>query len=66
MMSGVILPMPVAPYRRGGTVHVMGDLAAGFHVTADHPSCYDIQGGVNAVWGNYFYYGGPGRNVRCT
>uniref|UniRef100_A0ACD5ZIZ5 Uncharacterized protein n=1 Tax=Avena sativa TaxID=4498 RepID=A0ACD5ZIZ5_AVESA len=37
-----------------------------FHVTADHPSCYDIQGGVNAVWGNYFYYGGPGRNVRCT
>lgn len=41
-------------------------LAAGFHVTADHPSCYDIQGGVNAVWGNYFYYGGPGRNVRCT
>ncbi|KAL6884550.1 hypothetical protein ACP4OV_010486 [Aristida adscensionis] len=41
-------------------------LAAGFHVTADHPNCYDIQGGVNAVWGNYFYYGGPGRNVRCT
>lgn len=37
-----------------------------FHVTADHPNCYDIQGGVNAVWGNYFYYGGPGRNVRCT
>ncbi|CAO2203696.1 unnamed protein product [Urochloa humidicola] len=41
-------------------------LAAGFHVTADHPNCYDIQGGVNAVWGNYFYYGGPGRNVKCT
>lgn len=37
-----------------------------FHVTADHPACYDIQGGVNAVWGNYFYYGGPGRNVRCV
>ncbi|KAL5220758.1 hypothetical protein ABZP36_025471 [Zizania latifolia] len=35
----------------------------GFHVTADHPSCYDIQGGVNTVWGNYFYYGGPGKNV---
>ncbi|URE26598.1 hypothetical protein MUK42_30112 [Musa troglodytarum] len=32
---------------------------------ADHPNCYSIQGGVNAVWGNYFYYGGPGRNVRC-
>ncbi|KAK3164520.1 hypothetical protein QOZ80_1AG0020360 [Eleusine coracana subsp. coracana] len=41
-------------------------LAAGFHVTADHSNCYDIQGGVNQVWGNYFYYGGPGRNVRCT
>ncbi|KAM3349352.1 hypothetical protein ACQJBY_022416 [Aegilops geniculata] len=37
-----------------------------FHVTADHPNCYDIQGGVNLVWGNYFYYGGPGKNVRCT
>ncbi|XP_060213987.1 protein neprosin-like isoform X2 [Lycium barbarum] len=34
-------------------------------VLADHPNCYDIQGGVNRVWGNYFYYGGPGRNQRC-
>ncbi|KAF5741086.1 hypothetical protein HS088_TW10G00081 [Tripterygium wilfordii] len=34
-------------------------------VLADHPSCYDIQGGINSVWGNYFYYGGPGRNVNC-
>ncbi|KAF5443111.1 hypothetical protein F2P56_035699 [Juglans regia] len=34
-------------------------------VLADHPSCYDIQGGINNVWGNYFYYGGPGRNVEC-
>ncbi|KAI4382466.1 hypothetical protein MLD38_008428 [Melastoma candidum] len=34
-------------------------------VLADHPECYDIQGGINGVWGNYFYYGGPGRNVRC-
>ncbi|XP_042436427.1 uncharacterized protein LOC122022475 [Zingiber officinale] len=32
---------------------------------ADHPNCYSIRGGVNAVWGNYFYYGGPGRNFRC-
>ncbi|XP_019176425.1 PREDICTED: uncharacterized protein LOC109171804 [Ipomoea nil] len=35
-------------------------------VLADHPSCYDIQGGINRVWGNYFYYGGPGRNSRCS
>ncbi|XP_027361457.1 uncharacterized protein LOC113869363 [Abrus precatorius] len=34
-------------------------------VLADHPNCYDIQGGINNVWGNYFYYGGPGRNMRC-
>ncbi|KAA8533190.1 hypothetical protein F0562_033277 [Nyssa sinensis] len=34
-------------------------------VLADHPNCYDIQGGINRVWGNYFYYGGPGRNMRC-
>ncbi|MCD9645499.1 hypothetical protein HAX54_034491 [Datura stramonium] len=34
-------------------------------VLADHPNCYDIQGGINRVWGNYFYYGGPGRNQRC-
>ncbi|KAJ8773607.1 hypothetical protein K2173_005853 [Erythroxylum novogranatense] len=34
-------------------------------VLADRPNCYDIKGGRNRVWGNYFYYGGPGRNVRC-
>ncbi|MQL85519.1 hypothetical protein Taro_018039 [Colocasia esculenta] len=39
---------------------------AGLRVLADHPNCYDIQGGVNSVWGSYFYYGGPGRNVRCS
>ncbi|XP_051121985.1 uncharacterized protein LOC127245263 [Andrographis paniculata] len=34
-------------------------------VLADHPNCYDIQGGINRVWGNYFYYGGPGKNPKC-
>ncbi|KAK1376580.1 DUF239 domain-containing protein/DUF4409 domain-containing protein [Heracleum sosnowskyi] len=34
-------------------------------VLADHPNCYDIRGGINRVWGHYFYYGGPGRNSRC-
>ncbi|GLT36601.1 hypothetical protein SLA2020_109690 [Shorea laevis] len=34
-------------------------------VLADNPNCYDIQGGINRVWGNYFYYGGPGKNVKC-
>ncbi|CAO2819042.1 unnamed protein product [Amaranthus hypochondriacus] len=32
---------------------------------ADHPNCYNIKQGRNNVWGNYFYYGGPGRNVHC-
>ncbi|GAB2297425.1 hypothetical protein Dimus_031529 [Dionaea muscipula] len=35
------------------------------NVLADHPNCYDIKGGINNVWGHYFFYGGPGRNVRC-
>ncbi|TVU11234.1 hypothetical protein EJB05_44807 [Eragrostis curvula] len=39
--------------------------AANLKLLADHPGCYGIQGGSNAYWGSYFYYGGPGRNVRC-
>ncbi|KAL7191924.1 hypothetical protein ACSBR2_023908 [Camellia fascicularis] len=35
------------------------------HLLADHPNCYNIRAGRNNVWGNYFYYGGPGRNGRC-
>ncbi|KAI9087501.1 hypothetical protein K1719_030371 [Acacia pycnantha] len=35
------------------------------HQLADHPNCYDITQGRNNVWGTYFYYGGPGRNIRC-
>ncbi|RHN63486.1 putative neprosin [Medicago truncatula] len=35
------------------------------HQLADHSNCYDVKEGRNNVWGTYFYYGGPGRNVRC-
>ncbi|MFS7999475.1 putative neprosin [Helianthus anomalus] len=35
------------------------------HLLADHPNCYDIKAGKNNVWGDYIYYGGPGRNARC-
>ncbi|KAK7330517.1 hypothetical protein VNO77_24712 [Canavalia gladiata] len=35
------------------------------HQLADHSNCYDIRVGSSNVWGTYFYYGGPGRNVRC-
>lgn len=34
-------------------------------ILADHPNCYDVRQGWNRVWGIYFYFGGPGRNVRC-
>lgn len=33
--------------------------------SADHPSCYDIRSFYNSNWGNFFYYGGPGRNPSC-
>ncbi|RID55734.1 hypothetical protein BRARA_G02979 [Brassica rapa] len=39
--------------------------ASNLKILADHPNCYDIRGGTNRVWGNYFYYGGPGKNPRC-
>uniref|UniRef100_A0ACD5VBI1 Uncharacterized protein n=1 Tax=Avena sativa TaxID=4498 RepID=A0ACD5VBI1_AVESA len=39
--------------------------ARDLRLVADHPACYGIQGGYKRAWGNYFYYGGPGRNVRC-
>ncbi|KAI3976250.1 hypothetical protein MKX01_021792 [Papaver californicum] len=36
-----------------------------FRALTDHSSCYDIRGGNNRGWGIYFYYGGPGRNIKC-
>ncbi|XP_076900151.1 protein neprosin-like [Bidens hawaiensis] len=35
------------------------------HLLADHPHCYGIIAGKNKVWGNYIFYGGPGRNAGC-
>ncbi|KAH0467762.1 hypothetical protein IEQ34_002795 [Dendrobium chrysotoxum] len=31
----------------------------------EQSNCYDVQNGNNGDWGNYFYYGGPGRNSNC-
>lgn len=29
-------------------------------------NCYDLQiSGGSGDWGDYFYYGGPGKNPRC-
>ncbi|RWW08394.1 hypothetical protein BHE74_00043072 [Ensete ventricosum] len=31
----------------------------------EQSNCYDVQNGNNNAWGQYFYYGGPGRNSNC-
>ncbi|XP_028791311.1 uncharacterized protein LOC114747190 [Neltuma alba] len=31
----------------------------------DHPNCYDLRTDHNDDWGNFFFYGGPGRNSNC-
>ncbi|CAL5382310.1 unnamed protein product [Camellia sinensis] len=32
--------------------------------SADQSNCYNVQMGNNSDWGNYIYYGGPGRNPK--
>ncbi|KAG6499068.1 uncharacterized protein LOC121996009 [Zingiber officinale] len=31
----------------------------------EQSNCYNVQNGNNGDWGQYFYYGGPGRNSNC-
>ncbi|CAL5382306.1 unnamed protein product [Camellia sinensis] len=31
----------------------------------EESNCYEIEKGKDDNWGNYFYYGGPGRNPNC-
>lgn len=31
----------------------------------EQSNCYTVQNGKSANWGDYFYYGGPGRNPNC-
>ncbi|KAA8520314.1 hypothetical protein F0562_014570 [Nyssa sinensis] len=31
----------------------------------EQSNCYDVKTGRDGGWGNYFYYGGPGRNPNC-
>ncbi|KAL7204292.1 hypothetical protein ACSBR2_017375 [Camellia fascicularis] len=37
----------------------------GVSTLADQSDCYNVQMGNNSDWGNYIYYGGPGRNPNC-
>nr|GMC82447.1 neprosin 1 [Ipomoea batatas] len=34
-------------------------------IYTEDDNCYTVQLGNNGDWGNYFYYGGPGRNEKC-
>ncbi|KAL3537244.1 hypothetical protein ACH5RR_000610 [Cinchona calisaya] len=34
-------------------------------VIAEQPNCYNILLQNNSDWGDYFFYGGPGRNPNC-
>ncbi|XP_047338118.1 uncharacterized protein LOC124941809 [Impatiens glandulifera] len=37
----------------------------GIETFTEQSDCYDVKLGRNGDWGNYFYYGGPGRNSNC-
>eukprot|EP00252_Welwitschia_mirabilis_P026682 TRINITY_DN882_c0_g1_i1.p1 TRINITY_DN882_c0_g1~~TRINITY_DN882_c0_g1_i1.p1 ORF type:complete len:310 (+),score=40.64 TRINITY_DN882_c0_g1_i1:313-1242(+) len=37
----------------------------GLGIFTEQSDCYNVQKGYNADWGNFFYYGGPGKNSNC-
>ncbi|PKA52538.1 hypothetical protein AXF42_Ash001518 [Apostasia shenzhenica] len=37
----------------------------GLGTFTEQSSCYNAQNDQNGDWGNYFYYGGPGKNPNC-
>ncbi|KAK1419941.1 hypothetical protein QVD17_29391 [Tagetes erecta] len=53
--------------RNIGTVDAFNTLTTPtvLSVVHDQYNCYDISTGIDANWGSYFYFGGPGRNVNC-
>lgn len=34
-------------------------------IFTEQSTCYDVKLGKGGDWGNYFYFGGPGRNPNC-
>lgn len=38
----------------------------GLGIYTEASKCYDVQKGYNSAWGNYFYFGGPGKNEDCS
>ncbi|KAL3516631.1 hypothetical protein ACH5RR_023533 [Cinchona calisaya] len=39
--------------------------ANGLGNVVDKPKCYNLKFGNSEDWGNFFYYGGPGKNPNC-
>eukprot|EP01018_Ginkgo_biloba_P032501 Gb_36043 [translate_table: standard] len=37
----------------------------GLGTFTEQSNCYNVQKGYNGNWGNYFYYGGPGKSSNC-
>ncbi|KAF5952679.1 hypothetical protein HYC85_010623 [Camellia sinensis] len=46
-----------------GSNHLIAPI--GFGTFAEQSNCYNVQMGNDGDWGNYIYYGGPGRNPSC-
>ncbi|GMP42079.1 hypothetical protein CsSME_00011942 [Camellia sinensis var. sinensis] len=38
----------------------------GVSTRVEQSNCYNVQTGKSSDWGNYIYYGGPGRNPNCS
>ncbi|CAM0947903.1 unnamed protein product [Alopecurus aequalis] len=36
------------------------------HLINENPNCYNVQNGTDPNTGTFIYYGGPGKNPRCT
>lgn len=54
-------------FRNIQTVDGSNNLRApkGLGIFTEQSKCYNVQKGYNSDWGNYFYYGGPGKNSEC-
>ncbi|THG13226.1 hypothetical protein TEA_008612 [Camellia sinensis var. sinensis] len=46
-----------------GSNHLIAPIGVG--TFAEQSNCYNVQMGNDGDWGNYIYYGGPGRNPSC-
>jgi hypothetical protein len=47
------------------TDHLLHPLTKDPEFLVIEPNCYNIKGGSSEKWGQYFFYGGPGRNQKC-